>query len=80
MFTPSQSLGEQFPWTTLPRPADTGGERQIAILSLFAGMGTDRVALERLLAVHGSLTRLGPSWFVESDAALGAAVGQYWRQ
>ena len=60
-------------------PPDTGPPR-ISLLSLFAGMGTDRVALERILRQEGMRNRMGPSWFVESDRPLREAVGHHWEQ
>ena len=41
-------------------------------------MGTDRTAMERILRQEGRRDRMGPSWFVESDPPLRAAVSQYW--
>jgi hypothetical protein len=58
--------------------APSGGPPQVSILSLFAGMGTDRLALERILRQEGMRDRMGPSWFVESDQQLRTAVGRHW--
>ena len=41
-------------------------------------MGTDRVALEGILRQAGRRSRMGPSWYVESDQPLREAVGQLW--
>ena len=59
-------------------PPPSSGAPQVSLLSLFAGMGTDRLALERILRQEGLRGRMGPSWFVESDHSLRAAVSQHW--
>ena len=41
-------------------------------------MVTDRVAMERILRQEGMRSRMGPSWFVESDRSLREAVGHHW--
>jgi hypothetical protein len=58
--------------------APSDGPPQVSILSLFAGMGTDRLALEEILRQEGMRGRLGPSWFVESDQQLRTAVARHW--
>ena len=58
--------------------APSDGPPQVSILSLFAGMGTDRLALEGILRQEGMRSRLGPSWFVESDQQLRTAVARHW--
>ncbi len=75
---PSQGPDEALVWAPLTPPPDHGGGRQVALLSLFAGMGTDRIALERILAERGLQDRLGPSWFAESDDVLRTAVERVW--
>ena len=59
-------------------PPPVTGLPQISLLSLFSGMGTDRLALERLLHQEGQRDRMGPSWSVESDPSLRTAVSQHW--
>ena len=41
-------------------------------------MGTDRLAMERILRQAGQRDRMGPSWFIESDPPLRTAVSQHW--
>ena len=44
-------------------PPPSSGASQISLLSLFAGMGTDRLAMERILRQAGQRDRMGPSWY-----------------
>ena len=77
---PTQRTEEAPMWAPVAPPPGGDGPRAVALLSLFAGMGTDRVAMDRLLAAQGLEDRLGPSWFVEADGPLRAAVSRHWEQ
>ena len=48
-------------WVPQDAPPTSGPGPLVCLLSLFAGMGTDRVALERIVDGHGYTGRLGPS-------------------
>ena len=77
--TPTPSSEVAYDRMPIAPPPETAPPR-ISILSLFAGMGTDRLAMERILRQSGKRDRMGPSWFVESDQPLREAVGQLWEQ
>ena len=61
----------------LPMPDDTRG-RPIALLSLFDGLGTARLAVDEVLRMEGGSVRLVGSWYAEWHAPLRDAVERLW--
>jgi site-specific DNA-cytosine methylase len=52
--------------------------RAVALLSLFDGLGTARLAIQDALAELGHPTALAFAGFAELDAVLASAVEEYW--
>eukprot|EP00969_Alexandrium_andersonii_P018961 827914-Alexandrium_andersonii.AAC.1 len=52
--------------------------RPIVLLSLFDGVGTACLTMERILQVAGCPEALVASWFCESQRPLAAAVASSW--
>ena len=65
-------------WANHPTPPPPAPGRNLALLSLFDGVGTARLGVDDILAACGSTTPLSHSWFVERDAALSHAVQRWW--
>ena len=55
-----------------------GGGQHLALLSLFAGVGTDRTATLQLLEEAPAGSTLAGAAFVEADSALSAATEAAW--
>ncbi len=63
-----------------PATLDGAPRRTIALLSLFDGLGTARLALDRALFRLREQGRLAASAFVELDADLSGPVSQLWQE
>ncbi len=61
-----------------PPPPDHG-RPTLALLSLFTGLSTDRLALQRCLDQEGLRIHIAQAWSVEQDQALGRTTERYWR-
>ena len=65
------------PWEALP--AGPGAEHPaLALLSLFAGVGTEMLAIGTMLQAHGAVGRFHSAWHVEAEDRISAAVTGAW--
>ncbi len=63
-----------------PPPPPDDDRPTLALLSLFTGLSTDRLALQRCLDQEGLRIRIVQAWSVEQNQALGRATEHYWRE
>ncbi len=66
---------QQYPQALAVQPPGEG--RGVTLLSLFTGMGTDRLMFEELCARHPRLI-LQDAWFVETNGLLARALQRTW--
>ena len=65
--------------STDPLPVVQQG-RPVALLSLFDGVGTARLAIDKISRIEGPRLQLIGSWFAEWHAPLHKAVDALWRR
>ena len=65
------------PWEALPVGPETEAPT-LALMSLFAGVGTEMLALGAMLQARGETGRLHSAWHIEADDRVSAAVTGAW--